>query len=168
RFSPSAWVWHSADHAGAAVLMAGRGPAPKRGEKLGRPSVAKSSLRTEVQVGAAPNPRRPVPDGSWHRLAVAWWDAVAASGAAELWEPEDWLAAHRGLALVDRFWNLIDDGATDTALKVHAELRRAEVSLYLSPAERARAGITVEGSRRSHPSAQVSDLRGRLRALDGA
>jgi len=143
--------------------MPTRGPAPKLGKKLGHRARPESPPSPTLEP--SDGPRRPCPRGEWHREASAWWDVVAASAVAGVWQDADWMLAHRCLVMVDRWWNLIDAGHGDQATRMHGELRRLEVALYLSPAERARAGIRVDEPRPAASSG--SNARARLRALDG-
>jgi hypothetical protein len=72
--------------------------------------------------------------------------------------------ATRALVMVDRWWRLVDAGRDAEAVRTHAELRRLEVALQLSPAERTRAGIQPAVA---PPRPPGSRSRARLRAVDG-
>jgi hypothetical protein len=142
--------------------MAGRGPAPKLGDKLGHR--AKSKRSTRPGDGAAK--RWPMPAGDWSPEAVRWWEAVTGSAAAEqAWAAEDAPKLERALWMVEQWWKLTTSNPAE-AFRMSEVLRRAEAELYLSPAERARAGLVAERRDEPQRSAQAS-ARGRLRSLDG-
>lgn len=140
----------------------GRGPAPKLGEKLGH----RSADRRVTRPGDGRRKDWPVPAGEWLPQTVAWWEAATGSVAAEVaWTDEDRPKLERLAWMVDAWWRLtIEDPVR--ALQQHDVLRRAEVELYLGPAERARAGMVRKDDAPERPVA--SRARARLRAVDDA
>jgi len=157
--------------------MPGKGPPPKLGSSLGHISRAQKDARAEwdeiAELAEEAHEPRPCPRGEWHHKAREWWNAVADSlGARVLWMDEDWAAAERGLKLVNEFW-LTDSASKMTALS--AEVRRLEVQLYCTPADRVRQGLRPGGvldrGQDRHPSAGAGGsgdgARARLRALEG-
>lgn len=136
--------------------MAGRGPAPKLGTKLGHRAVHE---RVPVQPGDGQPKDWPVPAGDWCAEARRWWEAATGSLAAQqAWLDEDRPKLERLMRMVDTWWRLdpVDQ------VKLADNLRRAEVELYLSPAERARAGLSPD---RAKPDTVVeSSARSRLQA----
>lgn len=141
----------------------GRGPAPKLGAKLGHRSAAESK---PVEPGDGRRKDWPIPVGTWLPQAVAWWDAAITSVAAEVaWTDEDRPKAERLLWMVDAWWRLTAEDPVK-ALQQHDAIRRAEVELYLGPAERARAGLSRPQPAADRPVA--SKARARLRAVDDA
>lgn len=141
----------------------GRGPAPKLGEKLGHRA---TSERTPTQPGDGRRKAWPMPAGEWLPQTVAWWEAATGSVAAEVaWTDEDRPKLERLAWMVDAWWRLtIEDPVR--ALQHHDVLRRAEVELYLGPAERARAGLVRPEPAQERAVAPKS--RARLRAVDDA
>ena len=139
----------------------GRGPAPKLGDKLGHTAKAKRATRP----GDGTAKRWPLPAGDWSPGAVRWWAAVTAGAAAEqAWAPEDAPKLERLLWMVDQWWKLTESNPAE-ALRMSDVVRRAEAELYLSPAERARAGLVPQQQAEAKPSS--SSARARLRSLDG-
>lgn len=154
--------------------MPGKGPPPKLGDKLGHISRSERNARKAyddiAELAEEVYEPRPCPRGEWHHKSRAWWKAAADSlGARVLWMDEDWETAERCLVLVDKFW--LEDRSTQLAA-LSGEIRRLEVQLYLTPAERVRHNLRQgEGKRQpsaNHPSVVAGDgVRARLRALDG-
>lgn len=66
--------------------------------------------------------------------------------------------------MVDQWWKLTESNPAE-ALRMSDVVRRAEAEMYLSPAERARAGLTPQQPA-AKPSSS-SSARARLRSLDG-
>lgn len=154
--------------------MPGKGPPPKLGDKLGHISRSERNARKAydeiAELAEEVYEPRPCPRGEWHHKARAWWKAAADSlGARVLWMDEDWETAERCMVLVNRFW--LEDRSTQLAA-LSGEIRRLEVQLYLTPAERVRHNLKrgedpVKGSAERHPSSAGEGVRARLRALDG-
>ena len=140
----------------------GRGPTPKLGEKLGH----RSADKRVTAPGDGLRKSWPMPAGEWLPQAVAWWEAALGSVAAEVaWTDEDRPKVERLLHMVDAWWRLMLEEPVK-ALAQHDVIRRAEVELYLGPAERARAGMVRPQATPDRPVA--SRARARLRAVDDA
>ena len=140
----------------------GRGPTPKLGEKLGHTA----SDRRVTRPGDGRRKDWPIPAGEWLPQTVAWWEASLGSVAAEVaWTDEDRPKVERLLHMVDAWWRLMLEDPVK-ALQQHDVIRRAEVELYLGPAERARAGMVRKDDAPDRPV--VSRARARLRAVDDA
>lgn len=138
------------------MVARGRGPAPKLGEKLGHRAVAE---RGPVRPGDGQPKLWAIPAGEWTVEARQWWIAATKSLAAEqAWLEEDRPKLERLMRMVDTWWRL--DRVEQ--LKMADHLRRAEVELYLSPAERARAGLTPDQAKPETPVG--SSARSRLQA----
>ncbi|MGL4299418.1 MAG: hypothetical protein ACRCW4_10100 [Candidatus Neomicrothrix subdominans] len=146
--------------------MAGRGPAPKQGERLGR-SKSKAAAVTMVAFGSD-QPRRPLPDGEWNERAVQWWEAASSSPSSQVWDDADWQAAERALAMVHHWWKLMGENRVSAALRLGGELRRQEAALVLGMAERLRAGIRVggPGPDPQPPTDHRAGMRARLAVRD--
>lgn len=144
-----------------------RGPTPKPGEMLGHYPAAKRAARRGMNPEDAPTPKpRPLPAGDWGQASRAWWEAVANSfAAATLWQDEDWLAAARGLKLVNHF-DACDN--PKTLVTIADAIRRIEIQLYCTPAERVRIGLHINRpapeleSRDRHPASRSGNARLRL------
>ena len=138
------------------MVVRGRGPAPKLGEKLGHRAV---SERRPVNPGDGQPKRWPIPEGDWCVEARRWWEAATSSLASEqAWLEEDRPKLERLLRMVDTWWQL----PRAEQLRQADTLRRAEVELYLSPAERARAGLSPD--RKPAETPVGSSARSRLQA----
>lgn len=70
--------------------MGTRGPAPKRDSQRRR--VNEPEVPTEV-APAEPAPLVPEAKGSWHPIAVQWYESLARSGQAAFYESADWSTA---------------------------------------------------------------------------
>jgi hypothetical protein len=142
--------------------MAGKGPAPKLGDRLGHVAKDRSGPNTPgdglAKSWAPPAP----PEGGWSGGALAWWVAAVGSLAAEqAWLEEDRPKLERLMWMVDRWWRLTVDNPAE-AMRMADVVRRAEVELYLSPAERARAGLIP---RKAKEQRVRSGSAARLRAV---
>lgn len=143
--------------------MAGRGPAPKLGEKLGHVT---ADRRVNRPGDGKPKTSWPMPAGEWSPQAVAWWEAATSSVAAEVaWLPEDRPRLERVLWLVETWWRTTQTNP-EAAVRMADTLRRDEAALYLGPAERARAGLVRPSGEAA--GSRSSSSRARLRAVDDA
>ena len=145
--------------------MAGRGPAPKPGIKLGRPTSAGAPRVTAPGDGQAKAWSLPEhPDGGWSVKAAEWWRLALESPSAALWTESDRPKLERAVWMVDQWWRMTVSSPTE-AMRMADNLRRAEEELYLSPKARASAGIVVDPAARQ-PSTS-GNAQQRLRALRG-
>jgi hypothetical protein len=151
--------------------MAGRGPAPKLGENLGKHLTKAQQTRKGKATVAQPE-RRPVPAGDWHPRAVAWWEGAMGSVALQAWDSASWASAERLIALVHAYWTAFDEGSYVTAGALSDRIRLLEQPLYLLPVDRVRAvrdgvldppQVEVENEAEK-PGRAVS--RARLRAVE--
>lgn len=139
--------------------MTTAGGKPKLGAKLGH-----SKPRAWTQPGDGSARTWPMPEGDWTPQAVAWWQTVTASLSAEMaWLDEDRPAVERLLWMVDAWWRMTQSSPTE-AMRTADAIRRFEASLYLGPAERAKAGITPSTTPKR--AAASTSSRDRLRAVD--
>lgn len=144
--------------------MAGRGPAPKLGDRLGHRATARSgpNVPGDQQAKRWDPPAGPV--AGWSEGALRWWAAAVGSLAAEqAWLDEDRPKLERLMWMVDHWWALAVSSPSE-AVKLNDQIRRAEAELYLSPAERARAGL-IPGKVGDRRPAAAPSSRARLRAV---
>lgn len=147
--------------------MAGRGQAPKLGQKLGHGSQRRLTAPGDGTTKTWPLPPHPSPGGEWSDRAVDWWRLVLASPSAAAWTEADRPKLERTLWMIDKWWDLTVSSPTE-AMRMADQVRRAEEELYLSPKARAQAGIVVDQTARErHPSAGGARAR-TLRAVGGA
>lgn len=154
--------------------MATRGPIPKRSDQRRRTNAPTSPI---TPAPAAPQAIAPDSDSTWHKVALAWYDSLAASGQSSFYEPSDWATAYliaesMSRDLMPQFVGFTEAG--DVIMEA-IPLKGASLSAYL----RAMAVLMVtEGDRRrlqvelakpqpSDPdaeraSATVTDIRTRL------
>ena len=147
------------------MVTRGRGPAPKLGEGLG-----KSRGGPKVVVPGDGQPKRwPIPDGDWCEQSVRWWEAATSSVASQVaWTEEDRPKIERMLWLVDTWWRLTRSNP-EAAMRMADVVRREEASLYLGPAERARAGLVVpDKADEADATPKPSSARSRLRSVSDA
>ena len=141
-------------------MRAKGGVPPKLGPKLGHAHKAKDAGPTDPGDG---QPKHwPIPDGEWTVEACRWWDTVMVSVAAErAWLPEDRPKLERLLWMVDAWWRLTQTNVAD-AMRMSDQVRRLEAEMYLSPADRARAGLIPDKAKPETPVG--SSARARLLA----
>lgn len=75
--------------------MGAKGPVPKRSDarrRRNKPDVAV----TKVDIAALSNEEIeiPAPDEDWHPIALQWYQSLARSGQATMYEPSDWATAY--------------------------------------------------------------------------
>lgn len=78
------------------------GPVPKpaaQRRRQNKPPIPVDSLPASTAL-AAPARTTPAADASWHPTAREWFDGLAASGQAALYEPSDWAMARLGAELM--------------------------------------------------------------------
>ncbi len=145
--------------------MAGRGPAPKLGPKLGhRAGDRKVTAPGDGTVKTWPLPPHPSPDGVWGDRAVDWWRLAVASPSAAAWTESDRAKLERLVWMVDKWWEMTVSSPTE-AMRMADQVRRAEEELYLSPKARAQAGIVVDQAARDRHPSSGGGSRARLRAV---
>lgn len=141
-----------------------QGRKPKLGQTLGHRPDRADPGDGSPKSWPVPDP----PEDGWTDGAVRWWSAAMGSAAAAAaWADEDRPKLERLMWMVDRWWRLTIDNPAE-AMRMADVLRRAEVELYLSPAERARAGLTAAAAADQPAAPVVSSSRARLRSVDDA
>lgn len=145
--------------------MAGRGPTPKLGAKLGHTKAQPAVAPGDGLVKNWPVPAAPSDEG-WTVEAVEWWEQAVASPSSTTWTAFEHTKLHRLLVMVDHWWRLAARGSGEAG-RLHDIIRRAEEELYLSPRGRAQAGIAPPVPGRAGRVAQGGS-RARLRTVDTA
>ena len=145
-------------------MTASRG---RPGAKIGDKTSRGNTRGVTVQPPGDGQPKAwAIPDGDWTPEARRWWDAAISSVAAEVaWHDDDRPKMERLLWMIDAWWRATVEDPT-AAWRNASEVRHHEAELYLSPLERARAGLArlerVDG-RVAGPKS-----RARLRVAGGA
>lgn len=142
------------------------GPVPKRSSQRRRRNTP------EVPVDEAPGAAEvavPAPDQGWHPMALAWFEALAASGQSAWYEPSDWATAVLVAESISRDLKPQVVGVTpETGEPVFAKipLKGASLAAYLkafglllvTEGDRRRARLELQRAQAEEAPADVSEL----------
>ncbi|GAB3209787.1 hypothetical protein GCM10027294_25580 [Marinactinospora endophytica] len=136
---------------GVGVVAGTRGPVPKRSDQRRRMNKAQDD-GTPVEITRAPaGSPTPVPappaNESWHPIARAWYDSLAASGQAVFYEASDWATAALLAESISRDLSPQVVGTTESGeiLRDTIPLKGASLSAYLKGMS---SLLVTEGDRR--------------------
>jgi hypothetical protein len=143
--------------------MGSRGPAPKRDAERRR--VNKRDTETIEIRGAV---EAPAACPTWHKIALAWYEALELSGQAEFYEPSDWAVAYLVAESISRDLKPQAIGlhpVTGRVVRARVPLRGTALTAYLkamsgllvSEGDRRRAGVEISRTASSaEPAAGVT------------
>lgn len=156
--------------------MGTRGPVPTRSDQRRRtnePDIPVTSLDIEGPV--------PVPDAdpAWHKVALAWFESLAASGQAKFYEPSDWATAvlvaesmsrdlsPQAIGIAEKTGEVVRDVIPLKGASLSAYLRAMSV-LMVTEGDRRRLSLELNRAAKTadpdeqRAGATVTDLRSRL------
>lgn len=124
--------------------MAGRGPAPKEGGKLGRYTSDLDKPEVEIPADSAEAPKLPGYREYSYKVK-RWWDTWVASPQAQAFTATDWQRLLMLAPLVAQYYELVETPrAVRSALLVMTEIRQNESLLGATHLDRLRGRIKID------------------------
>lgn len=139
--------------------MAGIGPPPKQGEKLGHSTspLDLDNMQT-IFSGASSAPPSPPKRSTWHPMTERWWATWTDCPQAATFTQTDWNRLLMISHLVDRYNEMMEDPDCNinAALKLMCEVRQNETLLGATHLDRLRGRVKIEKPEKSKDEGQAA------------